>query len=210
MRNISEYTHLFNKKKVFIPAIANGPDTITEHTTLASMGATGQAILENSKYFPVVKLAASGEEHHVKWRVPDDCNPDEPINVWAIWASNGPTSTTVTVGYDLSYNAFKIIDYASRAKADPETVPDSTTKLDTDLDEIVTLNTVAGGALTKYAPYRSMRGIINGSKLQINDFVNFKFELDQAPTGSGVIGFIGLEIEYAIRIRDFIVENYDF
>jgi len=204
MRNLSEYTNLFNKHKVFVPAVDNIPDVISEHTTLASMGASGRAVLPNSKYLPVANLATSGQEHHVKWKVPDDCNPSEPIHVWAVWVSNGPTSTTVTVGYDLSYGAFKIVDYAKASSVDGEMVPDSTTKLDTDLDEVATLT-----SLVKYAPYRSMKGTINANKLQINDIVNFKFELDQAPTGGGSIGFAGLEIEYALRFRDTLVEAYD-
>lgn len=217
-RKLENYSTLFSRKKIFLPAVPYGVDldiayavgnSPTTTTHLQSAGDQQCRIVNiNSKHMFGVSMAAQNDEAVLNWRVPDDMYPGDPVHVWAIWAPNFLTTTTQTISYDLKYDAYKVADYNSSHLYTPEAVAEASTAMSTDLDEAVYLSTgAAASQLTQYAPYRSMRGTINGGVLDQQDFVSFKFELDAAPTGSASFYFIGIEIDYALRVRERGVEN---
>lgn len=205
---ISAYTPLFSRKKVFIPSWPNAlnPVGTFEATTTVALYPIGDQVKAvadiNSTHYVAPRLTASGDEVCLVWKVPDDFFSGEPTHVWMIWANDGPTTTTVSVSYDLHYSAFKVVDYAAARTG--EAITEAATALDTDLDEQVKMD-----GLTKYAPYRSMRGTINGGRLTTEDMVTFKVEADAAPVSNGTLSVLGLEIDYAVRLRDSGIERYD-
>jgi hypothetical protein len=145
------------------------------------------------------KMTTNADSVFLNWKTPDNFYEGDPTHVWLIWAKLASTTTNV-MSYDVLYSAAKIIDVvtssADMVNAEAPSAP--TTAMDTDLDEAVTLTKTA----KRYGLFRSMRGVINGGKLEVGDIVTFKARLDAAPTNSGKMSFLGLEIDYAIRLRD--------
>jgi len=215
--DIQSFSQLFSRKKVFLPAVPTGIDLAqvlaagnTPTTThLQSAGdQKGRIVNINSKHMFGVSMKAQNDEAVLNWRVPDDLYTGDTVHVWALWAPNHRSTTTATISYDLKYAAYKIVDYDDDYSYTPEAVDEGDTAMNTDLDESVYLAKGDGtDKLTQYAGYRSMRGTINGGSLDQQDFVSFKFELDAAPTEGASIYFVGLEIDYAMRIREPQVEN---
>lgn len=217
-KRIESFSGLFSRKKVFLPAVPPGVDFDISYavgnspTTTTHMQSAGdqqcRLVNINSTHMFGVSMAAQNDEAVMNWRIPDDLFPGDAVHVWALWAPNFLTTTTQTVSYDVKYAAYKVADYVSAHTYTAEAVDEADTAMNTDLDEAAVLTTGSGASqLTQYAPYRSMRGTINGGTLDQQDFVSFKFELDAAPTGSGSIYFIGLEIDYAMRVRERGVET---
>jgi len=215
---ISDYSPIFSRKKIFLPAVPQGlkldgvyavGNSPTTTTHLQSAGDQPCRLVNvNSTHLYGVSMAAQNDEAVTNWRVPDDMFCGEAVHVWALWAPNHVSTTTATVSYDLKYDAYKVVDYNSSHAYTPEAAAEGSTAMSTDLDEAVTLSTGGGASqLTQYAPYRSMRGTINGGTLSQQDFVSFKFELDAAPTEGGSIYLLGIEIDYALRVREQLVEN---
>jgi len=179
--DIQSFSQLFSRKKVFLPAVPTGID-------LAQVLAAGNTPT-------TTHLQSAGDQ---KGRIVN-------INSKHMF---GVSTTTATISYDLKYAAYKIVDYDDDYSYTPEAVDEGDTAMNTDLDESVYLAKGDGtDKLTQYAGYRSMRGTINGGSLDQQDFVSFKFELDAAPTEGASIYFVGLEIDYAMRIREPQVEN---
>jgi hypothetical protein len=199
MPKLQDYSPLFSRKKVFIPAVPQGValagvfgvgNSPTTTTHLQSAGDQPCRIANiNTKHLYGVSMAAANDEWVYNWRVPDELYP-------------------ATVSYDLKYDAYKVVDYDSSHTYTPETAAEASTAMSTDLDEAAVLSTGGGASqLTQYAPYRSMRGTINGGLLNQQDFVSFKFELDAAPTEGSSIYLLGIEIDYALRVRERLVEK---
>jgi hypothetical protein len=218
MPKLQDYSPLFSRKKVFIPAVPQGValagvfgvgNSPTTTTHLQSAGDQPCRIANiNTKHLYGVSMAAANDEWVYNWRVPDELYPGDAVHVWAIWAPNHVSTTTATVSYDLKYDAYKVVDYDSSHTYTPETAAEASTAMSTDLDEAAVLSTGGGASqLTQYAPYRSMRGTINGGLLNQQDFVSFKFELDAAPTEGSSIYLLGIEIDYALRVRERLVEK---
>jgi len=203
----------FARNKVFIPAFPIGLNAVfygqTTTTALWGLGDQSKKVRDvNTAHVFVPTLQASGDEHCLLWKVPDDFYDGEPTKVWILWTPLGPTTTTVRVSYDLHYTAFKTVDYAKKSSTHAtlasEAVAEAATALDTDLDEEVCLD-----GLTLYGAYRSMQGVINANKLKTEDFVTFKIEADAAPKSDGILGILGIEIDYARRIRSTLSEDYN-
>jgi hypothetical protein len=205
---MSDYNTMFSRKKVFVPSWPtnmNPVGTFEATTTVAlyPIGDQVKAVADvNSTHLIAPRLTASGDEVVLTWKVPDDFHGGEPTHVWMLWANDGPTTTTVRVSYDVKYSVFKVVDYAEGRAGEAITEP--STAMSTDLDETVKMD-----GLTKYAPYRSMRGTINGGLVTTEDYVMFKIEADAAPISNGTMSVLGLEIDYALRIRDKAIERYD-
>lgn len=207
---LSAYTPLFSRKKIFLPAAPVGINPYvyrsgTSSTTYA-MWAVGDQVKKmadiNSVHITLPRLTASGDEVCLWWKVPDDFYGGADTHVWMIWANDGATTTTCNVSYDVTYDAFKVVDYAAARTG--EAVNEASTAMDTDLDEVVYMD-----GLTQYAPYRSMRGTIAAGKITTEDVVTFKVEADAAPNGTSSISVLGIEIDYAIRLREQGIERYD-
>lgn len=217
-QKLQNFSSLFSRKKVFLPAVPPGVDfdivvgvgnSPTTTTHMQSVGDQQCRIVNiNSKHILGVSMAAQNDEAVLPWRIPDDLYTGEDVHVWALWAPNHRSTTTATMSYDLKYSAFKVVDYDSSHSYTPEAAAEGSSAMDTDLDEQVTFSTGAGASqLVQYAPYRSMRGTINNGNLDQQDFVSFKFELDAAPTEGSSMYFLGLEIDYAYRVREHGVED---
>lgn len=210
----ADYDSKVARTKVFIPAFPTGINPLaygkggTTTTAYCGIGDQVKNVRDvNTAHFVAPTLQASGDEHCLSWKVPDDFYDGDDTFVWLLWTPLGPTTTTVRFSYDLHYNASKVVDYAQKASTHAtltgEAITEAATALDTDLDEQVCFD-----GLTTYGTYRSMRGKISATKLKTEDLVTFKIEADAAPISNGVLGIVGLEIDYARRLRSNLTEDY--
>lgn len=197
----------FRRKKITLPVYPNAVNPLGEAKTT-----TTTAVLYSQGDQPV-KLQSIGGTHHIgakmtaqndevvlTWDVPDDFCSGDPTYIWMTFAK-GASTTTCVFSYDVKYDTTKAVDVAFPTNV--EALGEAATAMSTDLDEAITLT-----SLTRYGLYRGMRGVINGGLLERGDRVQFKIEADAAPTGSGKIFVLGLEIDYGLRIREDKLEYY--
>ena len=197
------------RRKIFLPAAPPGmPATAvgndgTTTTTVFLKGIGDQSVnfadLNSTRQvFP--RLTAQNDEVCLTWKVPDEFYNGSDMHVWVIFAPDGTTTTGATLGYDVKYSTRKVVDYARKTGNNDtltgEAASEASTAMDTDLDEVIYMD-----GLTQYGFYRGARGTIKQGKVEAQDIMHFKIEADQAVTDTAAMSIIGLEIDYALRLR---------
>lgn len=214
---MGDYNKFFPRKKVFIPSVPAGvPASVRctgragagDTTTTVYLYATGDQVKAfadiNSQHIVLPHMSASGDEVCLWWQAPDDFYGGDKTHVWLLFANDGPTTTTVRVPYTVVYSAEKIVDYAAGS---PAVSGEALDEADTDLSTAIS-ETIKMDGLTQYATYRGERGTINAGLIDHGDIVTFKIEAGTI-VSNGTISVVGLEIDYAIRMREQTIELYD-
>lgn len=206
-----DYEAYHDRTKVFLPVFPNAINPLAEAKTTTT---TSKLVTQGDKPVKIKTVgpghlrgaifSSGSDEAVINWKIPDDFYSGEPTHVWLVFSLESTTTTSGTFSYDVKYSLTKIKDYSTATGE--EILTEAATAMDTDLDEAISIT-----SLTKRrALYRGMRGTINAGKVELADFAEFKIEADAAPTGSISVGVIGLEIDYAMRLRSGnIVENYE-
>jgi hypothetical protein len=170
----------------------NGGLTFAGVLSVAGDAVGDGAVDINGTHVLGVDLDGNNEEACMNVFVPDDMNVNETLWVHLIWVPE-TVSSSDDFDYVVTYAANKVTDYA--ASASGTALTEATTALSgTALNETVTLD-----GLTQYAPYRSMRGIINAGTFEQDGIISLKTECDVAPGSSEVIQLLAIELWYVQR-----------